>query len=223
MANPIAEQIIEDLTLEKVNAGKMFTAFDITLFAKKEKGMTERHNNIKHVVHDLFVSGQMPGYARTLINISGAPTQAFLYHPQGADVSQYNPKDRSTFPNASGSANATANGMTATSTTTPATTPTTSSKKGQTVDRRGRLCVSNKLIRQLAWKGSVFVKVVPGGINLSNAPGGHLTSYWLDKDDNVRISARTLRKCGLATSNPAIDRYNVVLNVNKDGIEITRA
>jgi len=224
MANPIAEQMIEDLTFEKISQGAMFTAFDITLFAKQEKGMTERHRNIKHVVHDMFVSGQMTGYDRSLINIPGATDRAFLYHPDGADISQYNAKDRSKFPDGGGSNNATANGMTVVtgSTSTPAATPA----NGQAVDRRGRLCISNKLTRSLGWHSTDLVWINfhhSGGLEISKVQGSCIGSYMIDKDDNIRVSARMLRKAGIPTSDAKMDRYTVEANATNDGIVVSRA
>jgi hypothetical protein len=206
MSNPIAEQLIEDLTYQKISQNDMFTAFDISVFAKKEKGMTERHRNVKHVVHDLFVSGRMSGYDRTLIDIPGATEKAFLYHPIGADISQYNAKDRSKFPNAGGSATATANGITVTS-STPAPTP--SKKKGYGVDRRGRLCVRNSFIKAVGWSQSdaVYVRAENGGLVLS-LTYSPTAMYDVDKDFNIRISPRTLRKCGIPTSSPN-DIYDI--------------
>jgi len=228
MANPIAEQLISDLTFQKVSQGSMFTAFDISLFAKQEKGMTERHNAVKHVVHDLYVNGQMPGYERTLIDIPGVSRQAFLYHPIGADISRYDPKDRSKFPNVGGSAAATSNGISVVNPNpipAPTVTSTTGTQLGQRVDRRGRLCIPNILTRKLGWNGmrAIVVYADNGGVVLTENFRSYacLTSYYPDKDDNIRISARTLRKCGIACNNPQTDRYSI--QINGSDIEIHRA
>lgn len=210
MSNVIAEQIVEDLTLEKVALGHMFTAFDISMFAKKEKGMTERHRNVKHVVHELFVGGQMAGYDRTLIDIPGAPEKAFLYHPAGEDISKYNPKDRSTFPTPCGIT------VTPSTPTLPAAT-TSAPKPGFKVDRRGRLCVRNSLTKKLGWDYNtlIFATAEQGGLLLSSkATVGivPLTNYWLDKDDNIRISAKTLRKAGIPTLDSKEDRYDIQIS-----------
>ena len=222
MSNPIAEQLIEDLTYQKVSQGDMFTAFDITLFAKKEKGLTERHRNVKHVVHDLFVAGQLSGYDRTLIDIPGAPDKAYLYHPVGADITQYSAKDRAKFPDAGGSATATSNGITVLSTTSPAPATSTPSN-GHTVDRRGRLCIPNALTRSLHWNRNSIISATPsnGGLvlNPSISPSV-IAEYWLDKDDNIRISARTLRKAGLAPRSLS-DSYDI--SISGSDIVIKRA
>jgi hypothetical protein len=85
------EQILRDVIEDKVNQGKAFTAFDITMQAKK-KGMSDNHRFVKNTIHRIMAD-ENPEYGKTLIDIPGA-SQAFLYHPDGYDVDGYTPMDR---------------------------------------------------------------------------------------------------------------------------------
>jgi len=85
------EQIVRDVVEEKVAAGKAFTAFDITMQAKK-KGLDERHRFVKNTIHRIMADDH-PEYDKTLIDIPGA-SQAFLYHPNGYNIDDYVPMDR---------------------------------------------------------------------------------------------------------------------------------
>ena len=79
---------VKDVVKGKVDKGEMFTAFDITK-ELKASGRRVYHSNVKPIVHALFNNGDMQGYNRSLISVSGAPVQPFLYHPCGADTSTY--------------------------------------------------------------------------------------------------------------------------------------
>jgi hypothetical protein len=86
---------IQDLCGESIARGDMFTAFDLSLEAKR-RGISERHRHMKHAVHDYFESGAMgPEYTRTLIAIPGADGPAWLYHRWEDDVQEYQPVERS--------------------------------------------------------------------------------------------------------------------------------
>jgi hypothetical protein len=86
---------IQDLCGENVARGDMFTAFDLSLEAKR-RGISERHRHMKHAVHDYFDIGAMgPEYTRTLIAIPGANAPAWLYHRWEDDIQEYQPVERS--------------------------------------------------------------------------------------------------------------------------------
>jgi retron-type reverse transcriptase len=83
-ANSLIDQIVE----EHVQAGTMFTAYDVTLEARK-RGGNVRHNEARDRVHELFQRGLMgAAYQRTTIDV-GAPTKPFLYHHYTTDPNQY--------------------------------------------------------------------------------------------------------------------------------------
>src|SRR5260370_13009157 len=85
---------IQDLCAERIARGDMFTAFDLSLEAKR-RGISERHRHMKHAVHDYFASGAMgPEYTRTLIDIPNADGPAWLYHRWEDDIQEYQPVER---------------------------------------------------------------------------------------------------------------------------------
>jgi hypothetical protein len=73
---------------DKVDQGQMFTAFDITKEIRAN-GTQARHKDIKEIVHELYINGDMGGYIRSLINIANVTIQPFIYHPNGSDISTY--------------------------------------------------------------------------------------------------------------------------------------
>jgi retron-type reverse transcriptase len=88
MADAATKQTIEVLALERVKAGEMFTAFDITLAVRKIGGNV-RHNEVRDVVHELYERGRMgAAYTRSLIDV-GSPTKPYLYHRYSDDPSSY--------------------------------------------------------------------------------------------------------------------------------------
>lgn len=91
--------MIKDVVMLKVENEESFTAFDITMYAKKYEGLKERHSEVKHIVHEMFDEGIMDEnsdiiYERTLIDIPGVSEQAYLYHPRDEDVENYVPMIR---------------------------------------------------------------------------------------------------------------------------------
>ncbi len=81
---------VKDVVAGRVSQGAMFTAFDVTK-ELRGKGNQVQHRNIKEIVHALYTHGEMSGYDRSLVSISGAPIQPFLYHPTSCDPTTYQP------------------------------------------------------------------------------------------------------------------------------------
>jgi retron-type reverse transcriptase len=89
--------LIQQLVQEKVRAGEMFTAFDISR-EMAQRGGTARHRDLKDIIHLLYERGEMgKEYTRTPIDV-GAPTRPFLYHRRGDNLRRYRPLDRSAMP-----------------------------------------------------------------------------------------------------------------------------
>ena len=88
MADNVTIQVIQQLVLNEVAAGKMFTAYDITLQARA-RGMQLRHGEGRDLVHQMFTSGRMgTDYARTTVNI-GTDTPPLVYHRRSDDPNLY--------------------------------------------------------------------------------------------------------------------------------------
>ena len=190
--------LIEDVVNEYTKDEKMFTAFDVTKEVRVRTKDRVFHDEVKKEVHKMFHNGALPGYNRSLANLANANPQPWVYHPQSVDVSKYNGSpvnDTSTVAD-------------------PGTTPISSissfagsgtndnDDKVYKLDTTDRLCVPNKLVRQLSLKTGDTIYVYYANVKLTlkkdGSDGNFVTSYQVDKDDNVRITAGTLCKCGLA-------------------------
>lgn len=90
MADAATQQLIDQIVQERVQAGAMFTAYDITLEARR-RGGNVRHNDVRDLVHEFFEQGRMgAAYKRSTVDV-GAPTRPFLYHRFDADTRSYQP------------------------------------------------------------------------------------------------------------------------------------
>ena len=80
-------EILEGVIEKKVSQNKAFTAFDITMQAKK-LGMDEKHRFIKNTIHRIMEE-DYSHYHKQLINIKGVDIPPFLYFPDGYNVNDY--------------------------------------------------------------------------------------------------------------------------------------
>jgi retron-type reverse transcriptase len=88
MADADTKRLIGQIVDEKVSHGEMFTAYDVTLHARK-LGSNVRHHEVRDLVHEIYEQGRMSAaYTRSVINV-GAPTQPFLYHRFSDDPNSY--------------------------------------------------------------------------------------------------------------------------------------
>jgi hypothetical protein len=197
MCDSATIQLIEEVVEEKVRAGEMFTAFDVSLEVKK-RGGTDRHRHMKRYVHAYHGRGLMgTDYARTLIPIPGARAQAYLYYPKSADPAGYRlwPRRRS-------------------------------SDSGLRTDRRSRVCVPVCWLRAagLLPGSKAYVVSDDGSHTLiltrdQPDPGKAviLQTYKVEKDGNVRIAKTTLARAGLTGKSYTIggDGSRVMLRLHK--------
>lgn len=79
--------VVEAVVDEKVQAGAMFTAHDITLEVRN-RGHSAGHNEVRDAVHDYYGRGGL-GVAYTRTNISLPGGQPFLYHRGTDDPATY--------------------------------------------------------------------------------------------------------------------------------------
>jgi retron-type reverse transcriptase len=94
-ADPV--QVVREIIQAKVQAGEMFTAFDVSREMAR-RGSSARHRDLKDIIHLAFQRGEMgPDYTRTAVDV-GAPARPFLYHRRGDNPNNYQPLDRSTMP-----------------------------------------------------------------------------------------------------------------------------
>src|SRR5262245_64265997 len=84
MAGAATEKLVKQIIQDKVQAGAMFTAYDITQEVRR-RGVSGRHADIRDLVHQCHQRGDMgAAYNRTSINLTKGPS-AFLYHRFDAD------------------------------------------------------------------------------------------------------------------------------------------
>jgi hypothetical protein len=229
MCTAATQTLLEDIIEEKTNAGEMFTAFDVSLVAKS-RGETDRHRSIKHVVHDYFEAGRMPGdYTRTLMNV-GAPEQAFVYHRVIDDVRTYQPHGRK--------GNKQPQQQQPIKAATPPTpvnslsvvTPTqhdggASVPGGATAkaDARGTVLIPADVMRKAGFKPLANVavyadpseKTVVVVADKSTVPSGiSPRSYTVDAANNVRVAGAVFDKAGLKVSGKG-ERFKVEYQQHK--------
>jgi len=85
--NPGLPAVVEQIVKDKVAAGAMFTAHDVTLEARG-KGHRADHGQCKDAVHDLFARGEMGvAYTRSPISVTGG--NPYLYHQRIDDPNNY--------------------------------------------------------------------------------------------------------------------------------------
>lgn len=208
MCDTATRQAVEDIVIEKINTQEMFTAWDITMEARRRQTQVQHHET-REVVHDFFENGSMGSdYTRTLINV-GAPVKPFLYHLRTADIKHYN-KSGSTKPKTNKkSGNVTVQNP-------PAASPVaagpsisvggmvTQPKAGEVAraDARGTVCIPATVLKSagFAYGDTAYVYAVPNMKSLivvkdpADAGGSAIfrcRKYTVDYHGNVRVT----RKC----------------------------
>lgn len=215
---------IENVVNDLVNNGTMFTAWDVTLAVRKTVKARVQHFEVKREVHQMFDNGNMVGYNRELANLPNVDPQPWIYYPPSADPKTYTGK-----PVAPAAAAA-----------LPAPTPVASMTAlddgadiggdGSVVykwDTTDRLCIPNKLIREMGLKQGDEVEVVcavPPGNEVSVFQKGkpdytkglsNVATYVVDTYDNVRITRGALNKIGLSAVAFEIERNGDEIKVKK--------
>jgi len=87
MSNASLIQVVETVVDEKVQAGELFTAHDVTLEAR-QRGHRAGHGEVRDAVHDYYGRGGLGvAYSRTNISVPGG--NPYLYHRGADDPSTY--------------------------------------------------------------------------------------------------------------------------------------
>lgn len=215
MCDSATMNVLEDIVTRRVNLGNAwlvatdgsalhedatFTAFDISMEAKKDHGVSLRHREMKNDIHALFEQGRMPGYDRTAVDVRPGVPKAFVYYPNGSDPTTYKSRwvDQS---------NAQVVQVTATQNqmpllTTSSVMPAAPVKKGaHDVDQRQRLTVPNDLVEALGAKPNDWLYAYPetDQVVVKAAHEPHLEPYHyrVDKSGNIRISQICLQEGGI--------------------------
>jgi hypothetical protein len=198
---------IHEVVQEWIQRGKMFTAFEVSL-AVKERGVRERHRNMRDTVHEvIFEHGGPASYTRTLMDV-GAPEQAWVYHPMDGNPYAYRPLDRT--------------GMDPSPADLPVIVPARGRKPVALVwgsattasvpagafgtDQRGRLCIPVTFLTRIGAGANQRVKVqcepdrerlIVTKLNSLDAVTADPV-YTVEPDGNVRLTQTTLDKAGIA-------------------------
>ena len=188
MCDPVNQKIVESVIKDKLGAGEMFTAFDVSTEARK-RGATERHLHMKGHIHQTLGSESGTfGYTRTTVTISGIKVDPWLYHPLNASIGDYPPL---------------ADSRNVASSPGAATPPTTQDDDGfYHLDQRNRLFIPKSVLDQVGLKASetIFIEADQDNDKMiihKNDPGSWACKYQLDWHPSARISSRQLKNCGL--------------------------
>jgi hypothetical protein len=183
MSDVATYQMVEEICAEMVKARKMFTAFDVSREAR-QRGTTERHRNMKQAVHDYFERGDMGAdYDRLLVAIPGVSRKAWLYYLRSDDPALYQPQAVQAARKSRGG-----------------------NLSGCHVDRRARVCVPVRWVRQAGLHPGDSVYVLPDQsskclVLTSRCPtkGSQrsVLTYKVDRDGNIRIAKGTLQRAAI--------------------------
>lgn len=90
MCNVLIANTIVEVLDENIQNGEVFTAFDITSSARAKTDDNVRHDDVRNIVNNEFVSQQMAGYDRELcvLDLSDSPS-AFVYFPDTKSASDH--------------------------------------------------------------------------------------------------------------------------------------
>jgi len=222
MCDSSTQSVIDSIVDNKVQSGELFTAFDVSLEVQsdlKSSGTFDsdihRHRSIKNDVHksiDRYLKNAQ--YNRKLCDV-GAPTDAFVYFPQGFDPLTYVALSRNDTPVPDPFVIITAPAVASNTLAYPGVITSANVDKviaigsdggsddagdGRKPDARGTVCVPNYLLRNAGFSPLDVVAVFSGKDDLGNdclvigkqvqVPSGvtPLTHYTVDSNCNVRIT-----------------------------------
>jgi len=82
MCNVLVANAIVELLEQNILDGEIFTAYDLTSAVRSTTADNVRHNDVRGIVDNEFITNQMAGYDRELrtLDLSDSP-QAFVYFP----------------------------------------------------------------------------------------------------------------------------------------------
>jgi len=174
-------QIVEEIVEEWVRGENMFTAFDVSLEAKR-RGAQCRHRDMKPAIHEQMRYNR--DYTRQQIQINGASGRPYLYFLVGADPDEYEPLDRSKFDD-----DMQFDGH---KVAAPA------KRICNQVDKRGRYCVRSSFVADAGFDKGDAVSIFVNSDEITIAPitypdpNNSAKTYKVDKDRNIRISKTLL-------------------------------
>ena len=233
MCTPQNSQIIDTVIKEFLDRGQAFTAFEVSLEAKK-RGATERHRDMKNYIHQcagLNDEMEFGDYSKTLVSVGnegGQPLQAFLYHPKSYDASTYKPLERKggAPPTPTPALPALAASTTPNGTGTAVLDPDEPDDGSYAVDYRNRLMIPTKFLRGISANPGELVHVYSESDGVGNciylsktAPtkdGVTSKTQMVERNGDLRLSQTTLQGSGLSGTNFLIEN-------NTDAVKVSAA
>lgn len=232
---PVVEQVVND----KVVAGEMFTAHDVTLDVRG-RGHRAGHTEIRTAVHDYYGRGGMGvSYTRSTITVPGGTP--FLYHRLVDDPSNF-AHIRGLNTNVPTSATITVppansiqlpsnllGNLSVAGVAVQSPSQVHSGSRGQNkpgqvnarkVDARGVLSIPTNIVRGAGMRALQKVYAYPVGSNLvisstkmtnTSHPDNHTHEYTVDADSQIRVTQKCLEDAGIGGS-----KYDLELSASSE-------
>lgn len=219
----VSQDVLDKLntTVEQfVSEGRMFTGYDVTLETRERENIKLRHSEVRGDIHDLPAlkdEFEFGDYERHEINMPGGGW-AWVYHKKGDDPNQYTPRNQQQSPAqrqqtstpvaASTVANASPNVATLNA---PSSDGTVSDSGGRqddgsyATDYRDRLMVPKTYLEAASLRPGdecyVHHDIASSKIVLADGQQSNLMllgTYRVERNGDLRLSAKTLRNLGTA-------------------------
>jgi hypothetical protein len=206
------DQILRNTLSAWTTQGRAFTAFEVSLEARNQ-GCTERHREMKDLIHEVMdYILSFGGYRQTIVPVgteNGQRLEAILYHPKNFAPSQYQPLQRGRSRPATPSPQPVGSFTFVVTPPTPSisiVTPTSTASKNSVtkkVDNRACLLIPSQFIQEAGFKPSEEVYVCTDGsdtllVTKHFSPGRTcIGTYTVDHGNNVRITQHCLSKGGV--------------------------
>lgn len=213
MCNANVLNVIVDEISNRVNGNEMFTHYDITLAVRNQFSNDKiYHKDIKHDIQiecERFLG--FGAYDRVLRDM-GNGQKAFVYYPQGSDPSGYVPNHQPV------SAASSSSSVTVVSPPQQQTQTSTQIMikvaTGRVPDARGSITVPSKLLEAAGFGVGDIVLIsytrtpVQEILVAKDVPNGYnrLTTYKVDKNNNVRITKYQLLAAGMGSGSYEFER-----------------
>jgi hypothetical protein len=214
--NTDIEAKIEEVIDQKIQNKEMFTAYDVSYDLQNNHQIKERHNNMKHYIHDVMsehISNYYP-YKKSIVPIGGKGS-AFLYHPDSADINTYAPINDSNPPSQIA---VTGGQATLVKDSSGSAFALVANSRNRVIIPKGSLSSIGLMAKGVAvvYSDADEEKVI---ITTKHFPKKSnwkiLNKYIVDKSGNIMISENVIKKCGVDSDG------EFLMEVKSDSIELS--
>ena len=206
--------VINDIIEQWLDQGRAFTAYEVTLEARKQ-GEKGRHKDLKNIIHldtSLQDAVNFGDYLKTNVDV-GASTKAILYHPDTYDPTSYQALPKADEPSTPVQVPVTP----ATSVLSSGTSTPVVAKTGHCLDYRNRLFIPKSYLADIGVSAGEKVSIFNEGslVVVRKAQDGDvaLSTLKVEKDGEIRIAQSTLVSGGLTCSQFNIEAKNNTLEI----------